>query len=103
MITFLPHLTRSDLLKIWRSKLTYSTPQMPAKQRWRKDGFAAPPSHLRRPSHLELPYLNGTLSIGRILGYFLIGLKNTTVIEEDDDTDGAVRSPKLMLVGKLID
>ncbi|CAN6698494.1 unnamed protein product [Malus baccata var. baccata] len=54
-------------------------------------------------------YLNETLydvdCIERILGYFLNGLdqRNTAGIEDDDGSDGAVRSPSLMLVGKLID
>ncbi|XP_021809517.1 BTB/POZ domain-containing protein At5g66560-like [Prunus avium] len=54
-------------------------------------------------------YLNETLydvdCVERILGFFLNGLdqRNTAGIEEDDGSDGAVRSPTLMLVGKLID
>ncbi|XP_009379151.2 LOW QUALITY PROTEIN: BTB/POZ domain-containing protein At5g66560 [Pyrus x bretschneideri] len=54
-------------------------------------------------------YLNETLydvdCIERILGYFLNGLDqgNTVGIEDDDGSAAAVRSPSLMLVGKLID
>ncbi|KAB2617964.1 BTB/POZ domain-containing protein [Pyrus ussuriensis x Pyrus communis] len=52
-------------------------------------------------------YLNETLydvdCIERILGYFLNGLDQGNTASIEDGSDGSVRSPSLMLVGKLMD